>query len=137
MGRRFQRGFFFRIARKIITKSLQIVRHACIAAMQRKIRSNCTNTKTAMADFNLFNMLRTVTQHGPIQYDVGEVLSFFSLLVQHHGDLTILGARSCFDHPPHPTRYDRYFFNITLHMLSDILSVLKRLKVAIAVFLFG
>ena len=53
-------------------KSFQIVRCACIAAMQWKIGFNCSNTKTAMADFNLFNMLRTVTQH--IQYNVGEVL---------------------------------------------------------------
>ena len=35
------------------------------------MRSNCSNTKTAMADFNLFDMLRMVTQH--IQYNVGEV----------------------------------------------------------------
>ena len=52
-------------------QSFQIVRCACIADMQRKIRCNCSNTKTAMADFNLINMLRMVTQH--VQYNVGVV----------------------------------------------------------------
>ena len=47
---------------KSCTRScLQIVRCACIANIQRKIRSDCWNTKTAVADLNLFDMLRTFT----------------------------------------------------------------------------
>ena len=60
----------YRMERQIITLSLQVVRHAGIADTQRKIRSNCLNTKTAMVDFNLLDMLRTVTRH--IEYNVGE-----------------------------------------------------------------
>ena len=62
----------YRIERQTITQSLEIVRRACIAATQRIVRTDCSNTKTAMADFSLFNMLRTVTQHK--QYYIGEVL---------------------------------------------------------------
>ena len=61
----------YRIERQIITLSLQIVRRARVAETQRIIRSNCSNTKTAMVDFNLFDMVRTVTWH--IQYNVSEV----------------------------------------------------------------
>ena len=39
--------------------SFQSVRHVvCIAATQRKLGSNCPNTKTAMTVFNLFNILK-------------------------------------------------------------------------------
>ena len=60
-----------RIEKQISTQSLQIVSSVYIVDTQRKIRSNCSNTKTAMGDFNLIDMLRTVAQH--IQYNVGEV----------------------------------------------------------------
>ena len=42
--------------------------------------------------------------------------------------------RSYFTYPPYLKRYDTYFSDI---MLNDILSMLKRLKTDIAVFVFG
>ena len=53
-----------------------------------------------------------------------------------HGDLGIRIVRSYFTLPPYPTRYDNTSPTL-LYILSDILSMLKRLKAAIAVFVFG
>ena len=51
-------------------------------------------------------------------------------------DLATRSARSYFTHPPYPTMYENTFPTF-LYMLIDILSMLKRLKAAIGVFVFG